>query len=217
VNLWGPGGTSANGGFGERTDSDLRSHYVGILGAHTEFLTAVQPSAPALVYFCGSSPGARGSVYAMELQQSTGGIGSGAACLDPGSAGKVATNGIIVRKEPVSTKSVTDGTSNTFMIGEAAFGLPDTDTNFRPWIVGSVGDWIYNVRNIAYPINYAARNGPYNPDRSDVSCGSEHSSGTHFAFADNSVRFLSDATDLVTLYYLASRAGDEVISGEAGN
>jgi prepilin-type processing-associated H-X9-DG protein len=138
--------------------------------------------------------------------------------LSPGSsAGKVANNGIIIRSEKVAPKRVTDGTSNTIMIGESAFGPRDTDSNMRPWIVGSVGDWIYNVRNMAHPINAAYRNGPKNPERSDVSCGSEHSGGAHFAFADGSVRFVSDSTEMRVLYAVASRGADETLPGEVGN
>jgi prepilin-type processing-associated H-X9-DG protein len=98
------------------------------------------------------------------------------------------------------------------MIGESAFGPIDGDENMRPWIVGLVGDWAYNARNLAFPINEANRNGTKNPPRTDVSCGSEHSNGAHFGFADGSVHFISDSIGLRTLYFLASRQGDETIS-----
>jgi prepilin-type N-terminal cleavage/methylation domain-containing protein/prepilin-type processing-associated H-X9-DG protein len=217
VNLRQPGGTT--GGFGEFADSDLRSAYVGILGAHTFKDADYKPAGAAtLPYFCTD----RSSPYTMELVDSAGGgIGTGAGCLTPNDGtsgpGKVGTNGIIIRKEKVSSKDVTDGSSNTMMIGESAFGPRDTDSNMRPWILGAVGDWIYNVRNITYPINLAYRNGPLQPDRSDVSCGSEHTGGAHFAFADGSVRFLSDNTELRILYALASRACDETLTGDLGN
>jgi prepilin-type N-terminal cleavage/methylation domain-containing protein/prepilin-type processing-associated H-X9-DG protein len=213
VNTFGPGGTESDGGFGKFEDSDLRSHYVGILGAHTENDSAYS-TAPFLPYFCTD----KSSVYTMELNQSSGGIGTGGGCLSPSSsAGKVANNGIIIRSETVAIKRVTDGTSNTIMIGESAFGPRDTDSNMRPWVVGSVGDWIYNVRNLAHPINSAYRNGPKNPDRSDVSCGSEHSNGAHFAFADGSVRYLNDSVEMRVLYAVASRSADETVPGEVGN
>jgi prepilin-type processing-associated H-X9-DG protein len=215
VNAYGPGGTAANGGFGQFEDSDLRSHYIGVLGAHTDKDADYKPAGAAtLPYFCTD----RSSPYTMELVESAGGIGSSAGCLQPNSsAGKVATNGIIVRKEIIRGKDVTDGTSNTMMVGESAFGPRDTDSNMRPWIVGSVGDWIYNVRNITHPINKAYRHGPGNPDRSDVSCGSEHTGGAHFAFADNSVRFLNESTEMRVLYAMASRACDETLTGDLGN
>jgi prepilin-type N-terminal cleavage/methylation domain-containing protein len=72
VNTFGPGGTESDGGFGKFDDSDLRSHYVGILGAHTEQDSAYSPP-PALPYFCSD----KSSVYTMELNQTSGGIGTG--------------------------------------------------------------------------------------------------------------------------------------------
>jgi len=155
------------------------------------------------------------------LAQSSGGIGTGAGCLTPSDGtsgpGRIGNNGVIIRKIRVSHKDVTDGTSNTVMIGESSFGPIDGDENMRPWILGNVTDWIYNVRNIAYPINLANRNGPLKPDRSDVSCGSDHTGGAHFAFTDNSIRFLNEQVEMRVLYALASRAADETVPGDVGN
>lgn len=202
VNMFGPGGTS--GGFGELSDSDLRTHYIAIFGAETKLDTGT----PALPDYCAAG---RPGVYTMELQPPDE-FTPNPGCIVDTSCGRLANNGIIIRRTKVSMKDVTDGTSNTLMIGESAFG--DNDTNVRPWIVGSVGNCLYSVRNVAYPINQGEKPGPL---RNNVGFGSEHSNGAHFAFADGSVRFLNDSIELRTMFAMASRAGDETLPADASN
>jgi prepilin-type N-terminal cleavage/methylation domain-containing protein/prepilin-type processing-associated H-X9-DG protein len=217
VNLLQPGNIPP--GYGKLTDSDLRSHYVGVFGANTTNDDIYSP-APELPDYCSSG---RPGVYTMELQPppTTGIPNPNPPCLSD-NCGRIANNGIIIRdrdgKFVVGMKNVTDGTSNTFMIGESAVGPRDEDENVRPWIVGSTGNCIYTMRNVAYPINDGIRGitSP-NPARNDIGFGSEHTNGTHMAFADGSVRFLSDSIELRTLYAMASRAGDEVVPSDAGN
>jgi prepilin-type processing-associated H-X9-DG protein len=44
--------------------------------------------------------------------------------------------------------------------------------------------------------------------------GSGHPGGANFAFADGSVRFLSESTLVETLQALSTRAGGEVVAGD---
>lgn len=199
VNLLAPG-NNTNDGFGKLNDSDLRSHYVGIFGANTEGDTGIP-------FWCSGKQGP----YTMELDDSN---GITSICIK-NPCGALATNGIIVRKIKVAMKDVIDGTSNTMMIGESAFGPRDEDDDVRPWIVGSTGDCLYTVRNVYYQINQGYKGGSPSPSRNNVGLGSEHSSGTHIGFADGSVRFMNETVELRTMFALASRAADDLPGADA--
>jgi prepilin-type N-terminal cleavage/methylation domain-containing protein/prepilin-type processing-associated H-X9-DG protein len=100
--------------------------------------------------------------------------------------------------------SVTDGTSNTFFIGEA---LPA----WTRW------NWWYNPNAVtatcAIPLNYVIRvprnigNWPNN-----YSYASRHTGGGNFGLGDGSVRFVSENVDTFTYRAMASINGGEVAS-----
>lgn len=100
--------------------------------------------------------------------------------------------------------SVTDGTSNTFFIGEA---LP-------AW---TLWNWWYNPNAVtatcAVPMNYVIRvpknlgNWPNN-----YSYASRHPAGGNFGLGDGSVRFVSENVDTFVYRSMASISGGEVAS-----
>jgi prepilin-type N-terminal cleavage/methylation domain-containing protein/prepilin-type processing-associated H-X9-DG protein len=104
-------------------------------------------------------------------------------------------NGMMLYDVTLPIAQVRDGTSQTIHAGEDG-GFPD-------------GQWIngLNVFDQAFAINRAPG------FENDLS--SDHPGGAHALFADGSVRFLKDATDLKVLAALCTRAGGEAISADS--
>src|SRR5262249_31796216 len=141
---------------------------------------------------------------------------------------RMSRDGIFFIDSCVRLTDVTHGTSTTFLFGERYHRDPEYD---RQWpvvwpITGNIAGWgkwgfVANAganANVALhtaaPINYRV------PPGGDFSAcenragalGSGHPGGANFAFADGSVRFVSDSTSLATLQALSTRNGREVVS-----
>ncbi len=102
--------------------------------------------------------------------------------------------------------AITDGQSNTFMIGEA---LPEK-TKWCAWAYSNDA-----VGTCAIAPNARSEGGaPFDPwDWSNTyAFASRHPGGLHFALADGSVRFVSDGIDLATYRGLATIRGGETVS-----
>ena len=188
-----------NPGSNKYEDSLLATHYIGVMGANVKY---------SKEFFKQRSCGIKssGGVYTMEAWEDKPG------CLDHG-GGLVANNGAIIRKDDIDFRRVTDGTSNTFIIGEASFGDPELQET-RSWWVGGAGAWMYTSRNISFPINSAPLPGRI---RNDIGFGSEHPGGCHFAMVDGSVQFFSENMDSGVLFALASRQGGELLDSSEFN
>lgn len=130
--------------------------------------------------------------------------------------GGVAINGIMFPDTPlvpckIRAKNVTDGLSKTFLIGELSWDA----ISHRPWLVGRHSNYIYCGKNMINTINTVPRLTKPDPTASsgkpatDTSFGSKHPGGCHFSYADGSVNFFSEDTDIALLRALASRAGND--------
>jgi prepilin-type N-terminal cleavage/methylation domain-containing protein/prepilin-type processing-associated H-X9-DG protein len=128
-------------------------------------------------------------------------------------------DGVFYRNSKVKLMDISDGTSNTLAIGERAALFAQT-----PWAGVMTGGTVRttlsapvysaavepcSVMTMAF-INHRDINSPL---AEPYEYFSPHPGVIQFAFADGSVHSLSTSTDYTILQALASRAGQEVISG----
>lgn len=133
-------------------------------------------------------------------------------------------NGAVVftGSNPAQTKfaSITDGTSNTLLVGETSYNLPDyvfssgecvgqPRYSFTYWGVPFPGSTACTTQHAFNPHD---RRGDSVFDPNWVrSFRSSHPTGVQFALADGSVQFITETINAVTLDSLATRNGGEVV------
>jgi prepilin-type N-terminal cleavage/methylation domain-containing protein/prepilin-type processing-associated H-X9-DG protein len=120
-----------------------------------------------------------------------------------------ANTGILIR-DSVRMTDITDGTSNTLMIGEMSWTSP-FGTRYRSWLRGIDGSVDASGKNVTNAIN-SARNANMIASFREMPMGSQHTGGANFAMGDGSVRFLSESISMATYRAMASRNGGEVTS-----
>ena len=111
----------------------------------------------------------------------------------------------------IAIKNITDGTSQTFMVGET---LPEQCTFFGLYSNNfSVASTTIPLNNLVsdregeYPQDYAASARWYETG----GFKSAHPGVVQFVMADGSVQSLSEATDYLAFNHMGSRAGEELI------
>jgi hypothetical protein len=160
------------------------THYYGIMGPMGTNSATGQPYA-----FDNKEMPTHGgfSLAGIFMRDTTGGTGTG-----PDIGFKVA--------------HITDGTSNTLMVGEASWRNDITGTRYRSWARGcDFGTGVCpGTRNVTNGINT-----PSITLFNDIAFGSHHQSGTSFALADGSTRFVLEYIDINVYRSLASRDGSE--------
>jgi prepilin-type N-terminal cleavage/methylation domain-containing protein/prepilin-type processing-associated H-X9-DG protein len=158
---------------------------------------------------------------------SYGGNGGTRSAQTLGNVAPVTNDGILFGRSHVRIADVSDGTSNTLLLGERYHRDPEFDrigvnTEYAP--IRGLGLWAFFFLGVPkqvllgslVPINYqvppsAAVGDPWTIENRLCAYGSGHPGGANFAFADGSVRFVSDQTSLTVLRALGTRAGGEVV------
>src|SRR5262249_20087962 len=120
--------------------------------------------------------------------------------------GGIATQGILGLNTQIPLRDITDGASNTFLIGELSWHRPLTGSRFRSWVRGSHdGASVGGSRNIESGINT-----PSIALFNDIAFGSMHPGGCHFTMADGSTRFVAETIGLAQYKAAGSYNGKEV-------
>jgi hypothetical protein len=121
------------------------------------------------------------------------------------------TSGSVSTNRIVRLTDVTDGTSNTLMVGEISifWTVSSPGHQYRSWIRGNNGG-SGATKNIVNPINSTIYNGSNNFN--NVSMGSYHTGGCNFANGDATVRFVRQTVDLPVYMASASINSGEVAS-----
>ena len=107
-------------------------------------------------------------------------------------------------------RDVTDGTSNTLMVGEEKL---DKDPNRGGLLQGGFSFWLepYSLGSSVWGINSSR---PLQYTYYAQGWGSHHPGGCHFLLADGSVSFVIETVNLWMLSYLGTKAGGEVVELE---
>ena len=119
-------------------------------------------------------------------------------------------NGIMAERYGCKIAQVTDGLSNTLMIGEVTGkGAGTYRSHF--WFTWNLADMRGGVNG---PLSVPGGVNPTIFDERKAGFSSYHTGGCHFLLGDGSVRFINQTVSLTVLKQLSTRSGGEVISGE---
>ena len=131
-------------------------------------------------------------------------------CTTGATYGGICDQGAMAYPKATRLAAITDGTSNTFLLGESSWAKMQ---RYRSWVQAiylTGGETVaFSARNIAFGINSRLTSTVFN----DIPLGSQHPGGCQFAMVDGSVRFVSETIDQAIYLANASRDGGEPISG----
>ena len=129
-------------------------------------------------------------------------------------------NGAIIHPDSgrtnLATISNSDGTSNTFLVGEMDYGLENYlwESCRAGELRGGATRWASGYPGVTLGSTYGVFNAQRMRDNVSeyLTFRSDHPGGANFAMCDGSVRFIADSISEVTLDALSTRDGGEVVS-----
>jgi prepilin-type N-terminal cleavage/methylation domain-containing protein/prepilin-type processing-associated H-X9-DG protein len=154
--------------------------------------------------------------------------------------GQISGGGILFPNSAITLSSISDGTSNTIMVGEQSDHIRNsanapiipgygaiTSQGPHGWTMGCGndtrvpptfnGDRAFNTSTTRWSINQrglgnTAGNGTNENTGNNIPISSAHSGGANVAMGDGSVKFISENIPLLTLQYLSDRADGNVVN-----
>ena len=129
-------------------------------------------------------------------------------------------DGVFFRNSKVRIGDITDGTSQTLLVGERSYRY-----SLTTWVGTVTGTKMVPSPGSPLPVEVDEPANFVLSHAGEMTAGaarpleinnfsSNHTGGATFVFADGHVRFLTASTDLATLVALATRSGGETITGE---
>lgn len=149
------------------------------------------------------------SVYAFCTPVYSGSGAYPATALPNGVWGKTTGDGILGNNFKVSMRDVTDGTSNTILVGEVTGGGRGLN-DCNEWAINNQTSTGPGINNI-YTTPGGATAWDRNLSQHRMGISSYHVGGCHVAMADGSVRFLNENMNGSTLQALGSRGKGDLI------
>jgi prepilin-type N-terminal cleavage/methylation domain-containing protein/prepilin-type processing-associated H-X9-DG protein len=118
-------------------------------------------------------------------------------------------NGMLYRNSTVRIADVTDGTSQTIMVGERSVALAPAT-----WVGAVTGAELFPYNSSNFVLGHTREsNGPASPTEVNH-FSSRHTGGVNFLFVDGHVKFLTNSVSESVYMALSTRAGNEPVAGD---